>query len=285
MAYQATVLPIMIASPGDVSEERDVARTVIHDWNYLNSVSTGVVLMPVGWDTHSSPELGERPQALINQRVLGECDILIGVFWTRLGSPTGVADSGTVEEIEEHVKAGKPALLYFSSKPVAPQSINPDQYEAVQRFKRECQSRGLVEQFDTILEFREKLFRQLHICLNKNEHLRRILDEATPGGVTVEVPEVDIRPGRLSPDAKYLLKLASKDKNGLILKVATLSGRFIQAGGQSLGGSGGRESSKWEGALNELIGWSYVTGRGVRGEVYELTIDGWKLADTLPEAA
>jgi hypothetical protein len=27
-------------------------------------------------------------------------DILMGVFWTRLGTPTGKAPSGTVEEIE-----------------------------------------------------------------------------------------------------------------------------------------------------------------------------------------
>ena len=30
-----------------------------------------------------------------------------------LGSPTGVSASGTVEEIEEHLRAGKPAMIYF----------------------------------------------------------------------------------------------------------------------------------------------------------------------------
>lgn len=29
MAYQATILPVMIASPGDVSEERGIVREVL----------------------------------------------------------------------------------------------------------------------------------------------------------------------------------------------------------------------------------------------------------------
>ena len=105
MAYQATVIPVMIASPGDVFEEREIVRDVIHTWNYINSLKTRVVLIPAGWETHSSPELGSRPQELINSRVLKDCDLLIGVFWTRIGSPTGTSESGTVEEIEKHVKA------------------------------------------------------------------------------------------------------------------------------------------------------------------------------------
>src|SRR5713101_1313849 len=103
MPYQATVLPIMIASPGDVLEAREVAREAIHEWNYVNSYSANAVLMPVGWETHSSPELGERPQELINERLLKDCDLLVGVFWTRLGTPTGKSPSGTVEEIQRHL--------------------------------------------------------------------------------------------------------------------------------------------------------------------------------------
>ena len=37
MAYTATVIPVMIASPGDVAEERQVIREMIHEWNDINS--------------------------------------------------------------------------------------------------------------------------------------------------------------------------------------------------------------------------------------------------------
>jgi hypothetical protein len=72
MAYKATVIPIMIASPGDVFEEREVIREVVHNWNYINSAKTKVILIPAGWETHSFPELGARPQELINRPILKE---------------------------------------------------------------------------------------------------------------------------------------------------------------------------------------------------------------------
>jgi len=36
--------------------------------------------------------------------------------------------------MEEHITAGKPTMIYFSSKPVAPQSIDQEQYKALQVF-------------------------------------------------------------------------------------------------------------------------------------------------------
>lgn len=144
MAYTATVIPVMIASPGDVAEERQVIREMIHEWNDINSARSKVMLTPIGWETHTSPELGVRPQKLINQRLLVDCDLLIGVFWTRLGSPTGNEASGTVEEIHRHLNAGKPAMIYFSSKPVAPESLDREQYESLKLFKTECMQKGLI---------------------------------------------------------------------------------------------------------------------------------------------
>ena len=52
MAYTATVIPVMIASPGDVTEERRIIREVIHEWNDINSALSKVMLIPVGKPTH-----------------------------------------------------------------------------------------------------------------------------------------------------------------------------------------------------------------------------------------
>src|SRR5438067_4458442 len=102
MAYDAKVYNVMIASPGDVEVERSIVRDVIADWNAANAAVTGKMLQPVGWDTHSAPEMGDRPQSIINKQVLKQSDLLVAVFWTRLGTPTDVAPSGTAEEIDEH---------------------------------------------------------------------------------------------------------------------------------------------------------------------------------------
>jgi len=138
----------MIASPGDVASERAIIRDVIYEWNAVHSASRNIVLLPNGWESHSSPEMGASPQTIINDKILDKCDLLVGVFWTRIGSPTTEHPSGTVEEIENHIKSKKPAMLYFSGQPVVMESVDPDQYQELQTFKKSCQSRGLYESYE-----------------------------------------------------------------------------------------------------------------------------------------
>lgn len=282
MAYKATVISIMIASPGDVTEERDVIRNVIHDWNDVNAQRSKVMLAAVSWDSHSSPELGARPQELINRRILTDCDLLVGVFWTRLGTPTGKSPSGTVEEIEEHVASGKPAMIYFSSKPVALDSVDLDQYKQVKDIQKAWLQRGLIETYDNIEQFRQKLAKQLQVCLNKNEHLQNAL-EAVGDTTRAEVETYDrpITQYRLSPEAVELLKAASQDEHGMIMKLEFIGGQRIQAGKGTFGESSRREFAKWEAAIRELVENGLATARGYKDEMFELTHEGWAAADAL----
>ncbi len=282
MAYRALVIPVMIASPGDVASERDIVRSVIHDWNDVNASASKVVLSPIGWETHSSPELGARPQELINSRLLKECDLLVGVFWTRLGTPTGKAESGTVEELEEHVAAGKPAMIYFSSQPVAPQSIDAAQFAELQAFKEKLKPLGLVESFDNLGQFREKFAKQLQLCLINNPYLQRIVnDQSTVQNVELAEVEQGSLDLHLSEEARTLLKAAAEKEDGTILKIAYMGKRMIQAGGQQFGGERGRESAKWENALNNLIENDLVLAQGSKDQVFELTHHGWSVANAL----
>jgi hypothetical protein len=127
---------VLVASPGDVAEERAALRQAMWEWNDEHAAALGVVLLPVGWETHSRPELGDHPQHLIDRQIAEGADVLIGVFWTRLGTPTPEADSGTVHEIESFADAGKPVLLYFSDRPAVPTSVDLDQLGAVQKFRK-----------------------------------------------------------------------------------------------------------------------------------------------------
>jgi hypothetical protein len=284
VAYQATIIPVMIASPGDVAEERDVIRGVIHDWNDINAEHTNTLLSAVGWDTHSSPELGARAQDLINTRVLKNCDLLIGVFWTRLGTPTGNSPSGTVEEIEGHIHAGKPAMIYFSSKPVATESIDSTQYAQVKDFQNQLKDRGIIETYNNIEDFKYKLSKQMQLCLVNNQYLRGLVTSTASLGA-VGTPGVSVRglsiDFNLTDEAKELLKAAATDQRGTIIKAAHIGGRVIQAGGKSFGGERGRESAKWEAALDELESTHLVVGRGDKGQIYELTHRGWEVVDAL----
>ena len=99
MGYNASVFNVMIASPSDVASERSIVREVIYDWNAVHSEEKSMVLLPVESESHSSPEMG-RPQEIINRQTVDKCDLLVGIFGTRIGTDTGEYDSGTIEEIE-----------------------------------------------------------------------------------------------------------------------------------------------------------------------------------------
>ena len=161
MTYNATTYKILIASPNDVTRERKAIPEAINFWNSLNSEQFKVSLLPVMWETHSTPEMGSRPQEIINRQLVDTCDILIGAFWTRIGTYTGEAESGTVEEIEKFIDAGKPVMLYFSSIPVVPESIDQEQYKRLKNFKAKCMKNGLVKDYSSITELREKIITHL----------------------------------------------------------------------------------------------------------------------------
>lgn len=291
MPYAATVIPVMIASPGDVTEYRTATRDALHEWNYIHSQSTGVILMPVGWETHSSPELGSTAQDLINDRVLEDCDLLIGIFWTRLGTPTGRASSGSVEEIQRHVEAGKPAMVYFCEAPVALQTVDTTQFAALQQFRQWSQTQGLVETFLNATDFQAKFKRHLQIALQKNPYLQSAFVSARQSTLPPEQPSAPVSDefgtiaSTLSPEAKALLLAATETKDGMILAVDVLAGRMIQAGGRQFGEmEDRREMARWDYGLEQLLTLGLVErlssgGKGDR--IFQVIHRGYSVGDAL----
>ena len=163
MPKHATVIQVMIASPGDVANERRIAKEIIDEWNAIHSADRATILLPVMWETHAFPAMGDRAQSIINKQIVSDADILIAIFWTRIGTPTGVAPSGTVEEINEHIKAKKSTMLYFSTQPVRLDSLDEVQYSALKEFKHSLriENNGLVTEYESLSEFKDKLRRQL----------------------------------------------------------------------------------------------------------------------------
>lgn len=161
MSYEAKVLSILIASPSDVQEEREIAVKTIQEWNELHSSSKQIVLLPIRWETHTTPEYGSRPQEIINKQIVDDCDILIGIFWTKLGSPTGVADSGTLEEIDRVALLNKPIMLYFSRASMDPDQIDTEQLTKLREFKAKTYKNALVENFNNQIDFKDKLSKQI----------------------------------------------------------------------------------------------------------------------------
>lgn len=161
MSFKSETYRVLIASPSDLSEERQAATEAVNEWNAQHAAAESVVLLPVKWETHATPQSGVRPQEVINHQLVRECDIIVGMFWTKIGTRTGVAESGTVEEIDQFVAGDKPALLYFSSRPIDPNKIELTQFKKLKTFKAATYEKSLTGRFASVDELRQTLVRDL----------------------------------------------------------------------------------------------------------------------------
>lgn len=128
---------------------------------------------------------------------MNDSDILVGIFWTKLGTPTGVDVSGSVEEIKEFRSKGKPVLLYFSDVPVAPDKIDAKQHQALKTFRAKCYSEGLVDTYNSVSELHKKLSRHLLETMRRLQNDKvnaQILPTqiSPPTNLTSEDTKVDI---------------------------------------------------------------------------------------------
>jgi len=280
MSYDAKVFNVMVASPGDVLSERALFREVIHEWNAVNSEVRKVVLMPVGWETHSSPEMGSTPQEIINKQVLHSCDLLVGIFWTKAGTPTTEFASGTIEEIERHIAAGRLAMLYFSTKTAALDDVDFEQYETLKSFKSSCRDRGLYESFDSLTDFRNKFSRQLQQKLNAHEMFKLAQIDNSGSSPSSDIQRLAVP--SLTPEATVLLKELSQDPHGKIMYTRYLGGSSLVSNGKSfLGSNDRREVARWEQALDQLQKEELIVPRGHKGELFEITAKGYDVADKI----
>jgi len=276
--YQAKVIRIMIASPTDVAEERRAVREIVHRWTDIHSEDKELVLLPMGWETHSHPTMGARPQAFVNKQVLEKADILVAIFWTRLGTPTGVADSGTVEEIEEFIKAGKPTMIYFSGKPVHPDSVNPEQYAALLAFRNALQQRGLIERYDSSEEFREKF--SCHLAQ------KMISDFGSSGSAKLGTFAAAPLPYSMSETARRLLLAAASDGYGRVIHLRTMGGLILEANGTVFAEAGNpRSEAEGESAVRELQMNGLLEAVGNKKEISKVTAEGFRVADDLRAAS
>ena len=165
IARNKRVFRIFLASPSDVEAERDAAARVVDG---LNTENQDVVLELIQWKTHSYPDFGKDPQAVLNEQIGEEYDIFVGILWTRFGTPTPRAQSGTEEEFNRAYARHQAdpdsvrLMLYFKEEAIEPNKIDPDQFEQVRGFQRQVPALGgLYGSFGSTAEFERVLRRDL----------------------------------------------------------------------------------------------------------------------------
>lgn len=149
MPFAATAVRVLIASPSDLRKERDLVEHAMHRWNAVQAAHAGVVLLPVRWEINASAEMGAPAQDVINRQIVDDSDVLLGMFWTRLGTPTASHESGTAEELSRFLDARKPAALYVARIPADPFTVDQDQMTALKQFLDAQRAKGLVGEFQS----------------------------------------------------------------------------------------------------------------------------------------
>jgi len=196
-SQQVRVLRIVLASPGDVTAERKALPEVIAEINRGVAADRDLRLELSRWETDAYPGFhADGPQGGIDPILnIDNCDVLIGIFWRRFGTPTKDAGSGTEHEIglayETWQRKGRPQIMvYFNQKAYSPQSKEEtDQWGRVLEFRSKFPKEGLWWPYNGRAEF-VSLARN-HLTLYVRNLEPRSAASQTSGSRTIVDPSKD----------------------------------------------------------------------------------------------
>lgn len=271
MPRMATVYDIFIASPSDVTAEREIAVNVIHKWNDLHSLARAIMLRPVRYEKNSRPTTKYEGQEAVNRQCLDFSDLVVGIFGNRLGTPTSKAESGTAEEIDRHVAAGKEAIIFFSEKPVSRHltAEEKEQLEKLNAYHDAWRSKANIGYFKSENEFETEFDKSLTLYMNS----------ITPLSITTSTTDRQ----ELSDLERDLLRaLATPETGGLIHKVSTLDGDAYYCGRFSLPQETLRQKAAIKKALTRLTNLGYIEHiqTSSTNERWEMLDEGYEIVES-----
>jgi len=187
---QVKIYKCFIASPGDTAAEREVCEEVFEKINHTLGQSLNFRIESKKWENDARPSFGTDGQDVINQQLLKDYQLFIGIMWARFGAPTPRAGSGTEEEFNQAFEALKSSkeveiMMYFNTADVPFKSIDPRQIESVQNFKNRLASLGgLYKEYTGASNFSEILYKNLY------DYFQHRLSKGSPGASTIETTDI-----------------------------------------------------------------------------------------------
>lgn len=159
MAKELPHRKILLASPSDVTAERELLRKGIANWNKVHGGNYGTIFDVIGFED-ATPGIGAEAQAVLDDQIVKDFDIFVCIIWNRIGSPTKNSKSGTVSEYEKALKKWQAdpnsvkILIYFKTTAFRLDEIDPEQLAEVKNFKDRVHDDGvLFREFDEGTEF------------------------------------------------------------------------------------------------------------------------------------
>ena len=163
MPTTITEYTLLISCPSDVLPFIKDIEEAVSSFNngFGNQFGFSIRTLHYSKNTYSKMQKGSSAQKEVNKQIVMDSDMLVGVFWTRFGSPTEEYGSGSEEEITLMMNEEKHVILYFLDKPIAPSKIDPEQLKKVNDFKKAHQNEGLYftlyDEKDLALKLRNQL--------------------------------------------------------------------------------------------------------------------------------
>ena len=154
---------LLISCPGDIKEEINCVEECVTQFNTLYSDALGIEIVTKHWRKSSYAQSGGKPQALLNEQFVNDCDAAVAILWTRFGTPTDEYGSGTEEEVEIMLSSGKQVFMYFSDKPLSPSQMNEDSYKKSNLFVKNTKAEESTSHMHRMMNSRSCF---LHICPN-----------------------------------------------------------------------------------------------------------------------
>ena len=160
------LIKLTLCGPADVAKEIALATEAINDWNCQHGEQRGFWVKHQHWSTDSYPDAQETGQGAINKQLIDSTDILVAIFWSRIGTPTATAESGTAEEIQRAITAGKKVMVYFSDLEPLPAGASIEQVKRLSGFREQLRAHRSCWTFQSRSRFRDDFANHLALMLN-----------------------------------------------------------------------------------------------------------------------
>jgi formylglycine-generating enzyme required for sulfatase activity len=221
---KGTELRVFVASPSDVTPERDRLSRVIEELNAKGGAAhqANIRLVLNRWETDLVPDVGRPQQVVFDQLPPDEWDIFIGILWLRFGTESGATNpatgkpfqSGTEEEFQAAYRLrqsrgdGFPRVMFYRcTRPVDVSSPNFD-FEQAGRVKKffadflpSGAHPGLVWTFNQTDDFEREV--RKHLAIVVADYDKSTIAPAASAPVSPPTPYTQWNP------APYLNYLAS----------------------------------------------------------------------------
>jgi hypothetical protein len=255
MPCAVTAFSVKIVSPGGAGIEFIIAREVVGEWNARHALEQKRILLPL--DAARDPS---------------QTDLLIAFF---CDSPGDQASEGAEEEIENQLREGRPALVYFSEARVDLRGAPMLQGGSLDEFKKRYMT-ATVDSYADDKEFRAKFARHLDITVSSHDHFK--IDPASSSAPPAPAPKPldPRRTGPLSPWAQTILIEACDDFEAYIGRIKAGGTLKIQANGKQLVEQNDpAAAAKWEGAFQELLSGEFIRDAGCNGQLFQISTKGF----------